>query len=444
MLANVADMAEEAGIGDSISRVPEASRKLPIVGLGGSAGAIPVLGRFLEQVPEAPGMAFLVLIHLDPALDSHLAEVLQPHTKMRVRQVTGTTRVEADTVYVLPPAKSLRMMGDHLQLADLPSERSGRYPVDLLFRTLADTHGPRGIAVVLSGADNDGSIGVERIKERSGLTIAQDPDEAEHPHMPSAAIGTGMIDGVLPAFDMARRIVDYVRLRSRVALPPEHDEFAPKAASDAQLEAELRQVPNYVRTRTVRDFINYERATILRRIGRRRQVNGVSELTDDLDCLRSRPGEIGALLQDLLISVTNFFRDADCFEALAARIPALFSGKSASDTIRVWVAACATGEEAYTIAMLLAEHARALDAPPTVQIFATDLDQEAIQASRDGVYPSTIEADLSEDRLRRFFTKEHGGYRVRRELREQVMFAEHDCSRTRRSRGYTGLRAATC
>ena len=427
MTTNVPDRAEqEAGVGATSQAVPERSSQLPIVGLGGSAGAIPALVRFLEQVPEAPGMAFVVLIHLDPAQESRLAEVLQPHTRMRVVRVVGTTRVEPDTVYVLPPAKSLRMMDDHLQLADLLDMRSSRYAVDLFFRTLADTHGPHGVAVVLSGADGDGAIGVKRIKERGGLTIAQDPDEAEHPSMPSAAIGTGMIDWVLPAFDMARRIVEYVRLESRVALPSEHREFAPKAASDAQLEAELREVLSYVRTRTGRDFINYKRATILRRIGRRMQVNGVSELSDYLECLRGRPGEIGALLQDLLISVTNFFRDADCFDALAARIPQLFSGKSSSDTVRVWVTACATGEEAYTIAILLAEHARTLDAPPTVQIFATDLDQEAIQVARDGVYPTTIEADLSEDRLRRFFTKEQRGYRVRRELREQVMFAEHD------------------
>ena len=427
MPTNVPDRAEEeAGANGSDDGIALRSRKLPIVGLGGSAGAIPALGRFLEQVPESPGMAFVVLIHLDPAQESRLAEVLQRHTRMRVLRVTGTTRVEADTVYVLPPAKSLRMMDDHLQLVDLQPERSGRYAVDLFFRTLADTHGPRGIAVVLSGADSDGAIGIKRIKERGGLTIAQDPDEAEHHGMPAAAIDTGMVDWILPASDMARRIVDYVRLESRLSLPSEHQEFAPKPSSDAELEAELREVLSYVRTRTGRDFINYKRATILRRIGRRMQVNGVSELGDYLDCLRSRPGEIGALLQDLLISVTNFFRDADCFDALTVRIPALFEGKSPSDTVRVWVTACATGEEAYSIAMLLAEHARTLDAPPTLQIFATDLDQEAIQTARDGVYPSTIAADVSDERLRRFFTKEHRGYRVRRELREQVMFAEHD------------------
>jgi two-component system CheB/CheR fusion protein len=429
MATMVPDRAEEeAGASASGSQVDGAmgGDTLSIVGLGGSAGAIPALRRFMESVPESTGMAFVVLVHLDPAQESKLAEVLQHHTRMRVIRVVETVRVEPDTVYVIPPGKTLRMLDEHLQLAEFSSERPGRYAVDLFFRTLADTHGSRGIAIVLSGADSDGAIGIKRIKERGGLTIAQDPDEAEHPTMPAHAIATSMVDWVLPVGDMAQRVIDYVRLESRVSLPPEHQELPPKAATDAELETDLREVLGYLRSRTGRDFVNYKRATVLRRIGRRMQVNGVSELSDYLDCLRTRPGETGALLQDLLISVTNFFRDADCFDALAARIPDLFKGKSSSDTVRVWVAACATGEEAYSLAILLAEHARTLDAPPTVQIFATDLDGEAIQTAREGVYPATIEADLSEERLRRFFNKEHRGYRVRRELREQVMFAEHD------------------
>jgi two-component system CheB/CheR fusion protein len=427
MTTNVPDRAEQEAAGSSTtSDVASRPVRLPIVGLGGSAGAIPALRRFLEQVPDGTGMAFVVLVHLDPAQDSRLAEVLQPHSRMKVVRVDSNVRVEADTVYVIPPARSLRMLDDHLQLAELANDRSGRYEVDLFFRTLADTHGPRGVAVVLSGADSDGAIGIKRVKERGGLTIAQDPDEAEHPSMPDTAIGTGMVDWVLPVVDMPRRILDYIRLESRLTLPPEQHDQMPRAATEAELESDLREVLSYLRTRTGRDFVNYKRATILRRIGRRMQVNGVAELSEYLDCLRTRPGEIGALLQDLLISVTNFFRDADCFAALAARLPSLFEGKSSTDTVRVWVAACATGEEAYSLAILLAEHARTLDAPPLVQIFATDLDEQAISTAREGVYPPTIEADVSEDRLRRFFTKEHRGYRVRREVREQVMFAEHD------------------
>jgi two-component system CheB/CheR fusion protein len=210
-------------------------------------------------------------------------------------------------------------------------------------------------------------------------------------------------------------------------LPPE--DGPPPAQQQKQAgsdEAALRDVLVFLRTRTGRDFSHYKRATILRRIGRRMQVNGIDDLQGYLSCLRTRPGESGALLQDLLISVTNFFRDSECFAALEQQIPLLFSNKGPMDTVRVWVAACATGEEAYSVGMLLSEQARLMDAPPLIQIFATDLDEDAIQAARDGIYSAAIEADVSEERLRRFFIKEHRGYRVRRELREMVLFATHD------------------
>jgi two-component system, chemotaxis family, CheB/CheR fusion protein len=243
--------------------------------------------------------------------------------------------------------------------------------------------------------------------------------------MPRAAIATGMVDWVLPVSQMPDRLADYNRQERRVRLPPED---GPQVQSGPNLNDEglLRDVLNFLRTRTGRDFSYYKRATILRRIGRRMQVNGIDDLGGYLSCLRTRPGEAGALLQDLLISVTNFFRDADCFGALEARIPELFRGKGPNDTVRVWVVACATGEEAYSVAMLLSEYARTLNEPPVVQVFATDLDDVAIQVAREGIYPTTIEADVSDERLRRFFVKEHRGYRVRREVREMVLFAMHD------------------
>jgi len=400
--------------------------RLAVVGLGGAGGALPALSTFFRELPEAPGVAFVVLVTAGGEHDGRLPQVLRDSTRLSVIEVDSAMRLKPDTIYVVPPGAALQMMDDHLRPAPPSAERAGRYAVDLFLRTLAETHGPRAVSVVLSGADSDGAIGLKRIKERGGLTIAQDPEDAQDPRMPAAAIGTGMVDWVLPAAEMARRVVDYIRMESRVSLPGEQPAAAERASSDEQLEADLREVLGCLRARTGRDFANYKRATILRRIGRRMQVNGVSELSDYLRRLRTRPGESGALLQDLLISVTNFFRDPDCFAALEARIPALFAGKPPAASVRVWVPGCATGEEAYSIAMLLAEHARTLDAPPSVQIFATDLDAEAIRVARDAVYPSTIEADVSEDRLKRFFAKEHRGYRVRRELREQVMFAEHD------------------
>ena len=402
---------------------------LPMVGLGGSAGSIPALKSFFEALPPDTGMAFVVILHLSATHDSMLAPLLQRSTPMRVVQVTETERVEANTVYVIPPGKALKTVDGHLRLSELTSDRGRHVAVDLFFRTLADTYGPHSTAIVLSGGDGDGAIGIKRIKERGGLTIAQDPGEAEHPSMPQSSIATGMVDWVLPVSQMASRLLEYHRLEQQLKLPPEDaPQVAPASTADSVTSAEsaLRDVLNFLRTRTGRDFSYYKRATILRRIGRRMQVNGVDDLVSYLGCLRTRPGEAGALLEDLLISVTNFFRDADCFDALQAQIPQLFRDKGQNDSVRVWVVACATGEEAYSIAMLLHEHARTLEAPPVIQVFATDLGEDAIQAARDGLYPPTIEADVSEARLRRFFLKEHHGYRVRREVRETGLFALHD------------------
>lgn len=427
--ASPAHLEQEAA--DSIDNaIPTRGyQMLPMVGLGGSAGAIPALQSFFQSLPPDPGMAFVVILHLSETQESALAQVLQRCTPLRVIQVLATERVEVNTVYVIPPGRSLKTVNGYLRLAESASPRGRHLAVDLFFRSLADTYGPRSTAIVLSGADRDGTIGIKRIKERGGLTIVQDPGEAEHPSMPRSAIGTGVVDWVLPVSQMAALLLDYQRLGRDLKLPPEEGPRAGVALiPDAGFpdESLLRDVLNLLRMRTGRDFSCYKRATILRRIGRRMQVNGVTDLGSYLGCLRTRPGEAGALLDDLLISVTNFFRDSDNFRALEECIPQLFADKGPADSVRVWVSACATGEEAYSIAMLLQEHARTLDAPPSIQVFATDLSEEAIQAAREGFYPSTIEADLSEVRLERFFHKERDGYRVSREVREIVLFAVHD------------------
>ncbi|VTU41229.1 Autoinducer 2 sensor kinase/phosphatase LuxQ [Variovorax sp. PBS-H4] len=398
----------------------------PLVGLGGSAGAIQALQAFLETVPPESGLAFVVVLHLAAERESILAEILQRATPMQVVQVQKTSKVVPNTVYVIPPGKAIRSANGYLRLAELESQAGRRMAVDYFFRALADTHGPHSAAIVLSGGDGDGAIGIKRIKERGGLTIAQDPNEAQHGSMPDAAIATGMVDWVLPVAHMADRLLDYYNIEKRLRLPPEEGAQPAREPPANPDEAILRDILGFLRARTGRDFSYYKRATIVRRIGRRMQVNGVSDLAAYLSCLRTRAGEAGALLQDLLISVTNFFRDAECFEALTPHLAELFVGKGPNDTVRVWVAACATGEEAYSIAMLLAEHARTLDVSPTIQVFATDLDENAVQVARDAVYPAAIEADVSSERLRRFFVKEHGAYRLRRELRETVLFATHD------------------
>ncbi|HXD43330.1 MAG TPA: CheR family methyltransferase [Ramlibacter sp.] len=426
-----ADHAEEA-LADLIDNVvpTHGYQKTPLVGLGGSAGSIAALQAFFHAMPPDSGQAFVVIIHLSPEHQSTLAEILQRCTTMPVSQVNGKVKVEANRVYVIPPGKLIKTLDASLILVDERPTPRGRRPmaVDYFFRTLADTHGPHAAGVVLSGADSDGAIGIKRIKERGGLTVAQDPQEAEHLSMPHAAIATGMVDWVLPVAEMGPQLSQYFELEKKLKLPPEEpsaqeDAAATPAAGD---EAALREVIAFLRSRTGRDFAYYKRATVVRRIARRMQVNGVQDLPGYLTSLRTRPGEAGALLQDLLISVTNFFRDAHCFRALDAQLGELFRDKGPNGTVRVWVPACATGEEAYSLAILLSEKARELEASPLIQLFATDLDEQAIRTAREGSYPSTIESDLSEDLLRRYFIKQAHGYKVRRDIREMVLFAQHD------------------
>jgi len=418
--------AEAVDPGERLDEViPRRDRPMqPVIGLGGSAGSFSALRAFFSALPADSGLAFVVVVHLPPDRESHLAALLQGATPMPVLQVREAVRVEPNRVYVIPPAKQLSMADGQLRLSELSAERGRRAAVDLFFRTLADSHGPQGTAIVLSGADHDGAIGLKRVKERGGLTLAQEPSEAEHDGMPRAAIATGMVDWVLPVADMPGRLLAYYRQGGRLRLPSEEAPAPAEPSDDA--EAALREVLALVRARTGHDFSDYKRATLLRRLARRLQVNGLEDLPAYLQFLRTHPGEASALLQDLLISVTNFFRDPEAFAALEAELPRLFAGKKADESVRVWVAGCATGEEAYSIAMLLAEQAGRLSAPPSVQVFATDLDEAALRSAREGLYPETIAADVSEERLRRFFTQDHGRYRVNRALREAVLFAVHD------------------
>ncbi len=401
---------------------------LRVVGLGGSAGSLPALQEFFEQTGEASGFAYVVVVHLSPEHESILAEILQRSTKMPVEQIDRRVRVQANHVYVIPPGKRLSMVDGCVQLTEGGELGQRRFVVDYFFRTLAEGHGERATAVVLSGSDGDGANGLKRVKERGGLTIAQDPEAAEQDGMPRSSIATGMVDWVLPVREMPMRLAEYWSNAARVRLPLAGAEVTPaeRAAEDRDHESALREVLGYLQMKTGHDFKCYKRATVLRRVGRRMQVCGVETLEEYLAFIRKHHGETGALLQDLLISVTNFFRDTPAFAALEEDLGSLFAGKGPGDHVRVWVPACSTGEEAYSIAMLLTEYAARMDAPPGLQVFATDLDEQAIESARAGLYPEAIRADVSDERLKRYFSEEHGGYRVRRQLREIVLFALHD------------------
>ncbi|MFN8390122.1 MAG: chemotaxis protein CheB [Bdellovibrionota bacterium] len=424
------DFVEQDYLDSNEQLVPSHShQKMPMVAIGGSAGSIAALNELFKKLPPDTGMVFVVIIHLSPDYESKLTEILGRCTSMTVVQAEDGAKAEPNCVYVIPPGKYLTTFDGRFKLSEILSEKGRRVAVDVFFRSLADSHGSQAIAVILSGMDGDGTLGIKRVKERGGLTIAQDPSEAAYPGMPRSSIDTGMVDRIVAVDQLAERLVEYISIRNRLKLPPE-DGQQPASSSIGSMqddrEIALRELLLFLRLRTGRDFSYYKRATIVRRISRRMQVNGIEDLPSYLAFVRTHPGESGALLQDLLISVTNFFRDRDVFEALASHLPELFRNKPQSDSVRIWVPACATGEEAYSIAILLLEYARGLDAAPALQVFACDLDEEAIQVARAGQYPEAITADVSEERLRKFFIKEHQGYRVRRELREMVLFASHD------------------
>ena len=388
---------------------------LTVVGIGASAGGLKALQLFFEAVPADSGMAYVVIMHLDPERESRIAAILQDRAAIPVTQVTGPVTVEADRVYVIPPGHDLELHAGAIRVLERGGEPQ-HLPVDLFFRTLAEACGPDAVGVVLSGTGADGTAGIRHLKERGGITVAQAPDEAEHEGMPASAIAGGQVDLVLPA---ARIPAELVRLRRR---PSPLGTGAPPADT----EALLAEVFATLRTRTGHDFSLYKRTTVLRRLDRRMGFTGAGTLEDYLPLLRASADEAAALVRDLLISVSGFFRDPEAFAALAQAIPALFEGKGPDDAVRVWTVGCATGEEAYSIAILLDEHASTLEHPPQVQLFATDIDEKGYAWGREALYPAAAVADIPADRLRRAFVQETGGYRVRKSLREGVLFAVHN------------------
>jgi two-component system, chemotaxis family, CheB/CheR fusion protein len=412
-----------------------------VVGLGASAGGIGPLQQFFNDMDPESGLAFVVVMHLSPEHESQLANVIQQKTSMPVTQVNESVHVRPNHVYVIPPNHQLTFEDSTLHLVPPQQPLGRRVTIDLFFRTLAQAYGQRAVCVVMSGTDSDGAIGLKHIRAQGGLTIVQDPNEAEHDSMPATAISTGMVDWVLPVEKMAPKLLEFARNENRMKLPPEIPEAEEADAKvedapggptvsdetrDDEDESAMVEVLADLRAQTGHDFSHYKRATVLRRIARRMQVNSIETIPRYLEFIRTHPMETRALLQDLLIGVTHFFRDRDSFAALQANIPQLFAGKKKDEDIRVWVAGCATGEEAYSVAMLLCEHASRLTNPPGIQVFATDIDEQAIAEARDGVYPSMIEADVSPERLREFFGRDHGRYRVRKEIREKILFASHN------------------
>ncbi|MEM5338145.1 CheR family methyltransferase [Paraburkholderia azotifigens] len=399
----------------------------PIVGIGASAGGLSALREFFEALPAHTSMAFVVIVHLAPDHASNLASLLQKATDMPVLEVTSPTPIEPDHVYLIAPSLELTMVDDYLRVAPKQAEDGRRAAIDLFFRTLAEVHRERAIGIVLSGAGSDGSVGLSRVKEMGGITFAQDPTEAEYDSMPRSAIATGMVDFVLTAAEMPQRLLDLWMTAKEIHLPIVEGDERDENISNESAERALREIMVILRTRTGHDFRHYKRATVLRRIERRLQVNGITDLQAYRDHLHLHPDETQALLQDMLISVTNFFRDKEAFDVLEREVlPQLFEGRGEQDRIRAWSVGCATGEEAYSLAMLLQERSLKSAEGISFQVFATDIDERAISFARTGLYPDSILADVTTSRVRQFFSKDAAHYRVKKELREHMLFAHHN------------------
>ncbi|MBC7849547.1 MAG: PAS domain S-box protein [Chitinophagaceae bacterium] len=397
------------------------SHQFLVVGLGASAGGIQALKEFFENVTVDSGMAYVVILHLSPDHDSKLAQVLQMAAKIPVTQVTEKQVIEPDHVYVVPPNRHLTMRKGILEVHPNLKIEDRRAPVDIFFRTLAVSYEERAVCVILSGTGANGSMGLKRIKELGGVAFVQNPKEAEFNEMPRNSIATELVDEILPVAEIPAKILGYKDRLDNIEIPLE-----PERRPEQQQQA-LREVFTQLRARTGHDFSNYKRPTLLRRIERRINVRGLNDLTSYAEYVVENPDETTALLRDLLISVTNFFRDKKAFDALEREIiPKIFQGKGPKDVVRVWIAGCATGEEAYSIAMLCAERMTDGIDGPRVQIFATDIDDMAIAVAREGLYSINDAADIAPERLRRFFNKENDQFRVRREIREMMLFANHN------------------
>jgi two-component system CheB/CheR fusion protein len=388
-----------------------------VVGIGASAGALAALKTFFDRIPGDCGLAFVIIVHLSPDQKSYLADLLQPHVPFPVQQVTETTPLEPNRVYVIPPNANLSAIDTHLRLCGLENTHP-RTPIDHFFRTLAGTYDGHAIGVILTGTGTDGTLGLKDIKARGGTVIVQDPADAEYPGMPQSAIATGLVDQILPIAEIPDAVLSFARIlqsfvshKGRASLEP----------------AVLSRALDTLLTRTGADFRPYNTCTLLRRIGHRMQLNHISHFDTYLDCLRDDPDESQLLAKDLVLAATRFFRDPELFDELGkGAIPELFEGKTGQDRVRVWCVGCGTGEESYSLAMLLLEEARRRDSPPQIQIFASDVDTASLQHAQRGLYRPEIADDIGPERLGRFFSREADGFRIRRHVRDCIVFAPHN------------------
>ncbi|HUR44794.1 MAG TPA: PAS domain S-box protein [Candidatus Saccharimonadales bacterium] len=392
----------------------------PIAALGASAGGLEVFGQFFDKLPPDTGLAFVLVQHLDPAHETLIPEILAKHTSMPVVCAEDGLNIQANHVYVIAPNGSLRMEGCTLRVDPLPAHRDGKL-IDGFFRSIAENQKENVIGIILSGTGTDGTMGMKAIREHGGLTIAQKPETAKFDGMPRSAVASGFADLVLTVEEMPPRILEHIRHVAGV-----QQRKGVEAVQQEVLEA-LPQILPVLRKRTGHDFSRYKHSTLVRRIQRRMQVLYLDSAAKYSKCLKDNPDETDALFKDLLIGVTQFFRDPESFEFLAKKvIPELFRGKKRGGEVRVWVPGCASGEEAYSFAILLAEHAEKVKEKLKIQVFATDLDVEALAYARKARYAAEIADQLSPARLKKFFKKTGQVYEVVDSVREMCVFSPHN------------------
>lgn len=394
--------------------------KFPIVGIGASAGGLEALELFLGNVPENSGMAFVVIQHLDPTQKGMLPELLQRITKLQVVPVKDCLRVKPNCVYVIPPNKSMSVFKGVLHLFEPIESRGLRLPVDFFLRSLADDQNELGVGVILSGMGSDGSAGILAIKEKNGIVMVQEPATAKYDSMPSHAIESGLVDIVAPANQLPGMLIDFLK-------------HIPDVRADLENEVKdkssLDKIIILLRTYTGNDFSLYKKNTVYRRIERRMGVHRIEKIASYVHFLQENPKEANILFKELMIGVTNFFRDPVVWEKLEKTvIPEIIDKVQHDSVLRAWIAGCSTGEEAYSLAIVFKEALEKTNphAGISLQIFATDLDNEAIETARKGQFPPNIVSDVSSDRLARFFVRNEDGFRAKTEIREMIVFAQHN------------------
>jgi two-component system CheB/CheR fusion protein len=393
-------------------------QELLIVAIGASAGGLEPLEQFFGHMPGDAGMAFAVVQHLAPDHESALPQLLRKHTAMPVEQIRNNTRVEPDRVYVIPPNATLTIHDGTLEIAAPVEPRGQRTPIDNFFSSLAHDRGQNAVCIILSGTGSDGTRGLKAIKEYGGMAMAQTLESARYDAILRSAIGTGLVDHILPVEQMPAKLIEYAAHLASIN--------GASGTRREQLGSEWGKIHRLLKRRAGHDFSQYKEGTIARRLERRMRALQIETVAQYIDVLESQPAEADQLFKDLLIGVTQFFRDPEAFDTLAREVvPKLFEDKGSDGQVRACVVGCASGEEAYSLAILLCEYAATIANAPKIQIFATDIDERGLETARKGRYPESIAEHVSPERLERFFVKQDSSYQIKREVREHCIFSNH-------------------